>query len=119
MTTSLHINSHTTEAEIYDLDENIFSPTLQVRKNTSVGASVFPNPWRDETSLFLNLKEDGNVMLELFDLNGRVVYAKESFYPKGTLTLKLHSADLQSNGIFIYSITTETEKFVGKMCKEE
>lgn len=115
---SLLINSDITEAEAYGMDGEIYLPSLEIN-NDAYGIRVYPNPWKDETNISFELKESGNVLLDILDLNGRVIFQQEKLYPKGEVVIKMNSQQVAGNGLYFYSIKTDGFSQSGKMCVEE
>jgi len=69
------------------------------------GIACYPNPFRDFLSLSINSKENAPVQISLCDLTGREAISKPYTMNKGSNTIRINTAALQS-GVFILHITT-------------
>lgn len=80
---------------------------------TLMGA--YPNPANDFTNIRYNIKEQTNVSIEVFDLNGRVILNSSEQFSAGTHDIKISLKDI-SVGNYYYTIKTGdaqlTSKFV-------
>jgi len=84
-----------------------FSPVrtalLEDRNSFKVG-ELFPNPTDQEYgfSMFrLNVPEEGEVAIQVFDLKGSLVKELSKFFPKGQATLSVPVADLADGQYFV------------------
>jgi len=67
----------------------------------------YPNPFNASTEIYFSLPENGNVILNVYDILGRKVKElKNEEMTKGTHKLDFNSAGL-SSGVYIYSIQTD------------
>jgi len=77
--------------------------------------SVYPNPVSDNAVLEFNLSGSGNAILEIRDIQGRMVYKSNPTYlEKGTREINWHAGNI-SNGIYTCVIRTSQEIFTGKI----
>ncbi len=93
---------------------------MAFRFNAVTGASArffppAPNPFSTKTEFGLQLSGASTVVLEVFDLSGKNVYAETMAADAGFLSLPLPSADLPGSGLFLYRISTGDEVFSGKI----
>ncbi|MBU2652230.1 MAG: T9SS type A sorting domain-containing protein [Bacteroidetes bacterium] len=77
--------------------------------------SVYPNPVSDNAVLEFNLSESGSAILEIRDIQGRIVYQSNPRYlDKGTREITWNAGNI-SNGIYTCVIRTPQEIFTGKI----
>lgn len=79
--------------------------------------SNFPNPFVEMTMLRFHLPEAANIVLRIFDANGKVVAQKEGAFEGGENQMVLQRQDLKDPGIYEYQIemldaVTERRKLV-------
>lgn len=79
---------------------------------------VFPNPALDHVSLRLNLKEDNNLKIELFDFSGRLVSTMNNTLTMGTHQFDFEIADLPL-GIYYFRCQSNTFSETIKWIKVE
>ena len=113
---SLIINSEITEAEMYSTDGEIYSPKLVIaEKNESFYLSVEPNPWKESTMLHFSSLHDGEIEIEIFDLNGQSIFSQNVMCTKGQNAIPLRSVYFNTTGLLFYSITSGSFNQSGKM----
>jgi len=116
---SLSINSDITEAEMYGINDEIFTPVLKpsqsVIENDLVAYTPEPNPWREKTIIPFYLKEAGAIHFEIFDLNGSSVYTSKGTYGPGKNEITLSSSDLTARGLLYFVLNTTTTTSIHKM----
>ena len=91
------------------------APTAQVQPAKIVGVS--PNPTTGISTIRLDLPTEGQLKIDLVDLNGkfvRTVY--NAFQEKGLLTIDEDMNDL-ANGIYFYTVTFNGEVTTQKIMK--
>ncbi len=69
----------------------------------------YPNPLKENTTIPLNLEYDSKVMLQIFDMNGRLISTPfKNNLLSGENTITLNRKDLQlSSGYYIYKVSVE------------
>ncbi|MEO5905107.1 MAG: hypothetical protein ABIQ11_00160 [Saprospiraceae bacterium] len=114
--TGLTFDSEITDAEVYSMEDEIFLPHLIVReKNDETISTPIPNPWKDRTTIAVNLTEDGNTEIEILDLNGRNIYSEIKYLIKGSHEIILESKNFEARGLMVYSIKNGNDFLTGKM----
>ncbi len=94
-----------------------FASLSNIVKQDRITAKIFPNPSADRFYLEFNSPEDGNIVIELFDLNGRLVKTiQENVVKKGDNIFSFDTAKLNP-GIYSLSIRVgskivKTEKLI-------
>jgi hypothetical protein len=116
----LSIGSSLTKAEAYNSTE-LMNVSLNFSNNgTSVLADKFelfqntPNPFKASTMIGFQLPEAGEVILEIYDIAGKLIYVQRGDYPEGYSQIDLDRADLQA-GILYYQVSTATDSESKKM----
>jgi Secretion system C-terminal sorting domain len=67
----------------------------------------FPNPFSQQTNISYSLKRGASVSVEVFDMTGRTVMAKEFGYkPAGNHNFKLDAATLNA-GVYFYTLKAD------------
>ncbi len=73
--------------------------------------SIFPNPATDITNFVIELKENTDVEIQLFDLQGRMIKTfKYNNLPKGKTTKQFNCSDLRA-GIYIINMRANNETY--------
>ena len=66
-----------------------------------------PNPVQNFTNFPFELKESGEVSLEIFDTVGRSVFQKKAFFNAGKHQIELNTEGVLQKGTYIYGIRTK------------
>ena len=75
-----------------------------------------PNPFDRSTQIDINLPNDGQVQLHVFDINGKMVYQSNKAYNKGMNNIIIDAEDiLGNNGIYYYRISFNDQSITRKM----
>ncbi|MBK9995148.1 MAG: T9SS type A sorting domain-containing protein [Saprospiraceae bacterium] len=107
-----------------------FANDHAVTRSTSVGdllklanqstaiqsVNSYPNPFGNEAIRFdLKLINDAPIKIELFDINGKKIFAQEKFRSKGSQTIEIENP---SNTAFVmYRISDGSKVFTGKLVR--
>jgi len=65
-----------------------------------------PNPFSTNTEISFSIPDASIVSLIVYDVQGRELYTKESYYDKGRQSIVLNSEVLNSTGLMFYTIKT-------------
>lgn len=76
-----------------------------------------PNPFTNETIIPFYIAKEGNVLLTIFDINGKIVKQFKDVFPKGKQEIHVQNIDLEQNGIYYYQLKTEESEAIMKMIK--
>ncbi len=76
-----------------------------------------PNPFAESTVFGLSLHQDMPVLLEVFDLTGRLVYQTASRYPAGNHRLTVPAGALPASGVWLYRIQAGNTVRTGKLLR--
>ncbi|MCK5032924.1 MAG: T9SS type A sorting domain-containing protein, partial [Calditrichia bacterium] len=79
-------------------------------------AQNYPNPFNPNTTIEFNLLKNGNISVNVYDLNGKLVteLVKYEYYKTGYHKLSFDAGSLAS-GIYIYTLKTERNSLTRKM----
>ncbi len=113
---------------IFISEDNGMSWNYKQITNTSIGtrephtkkvdyylSNNYPNPFNPRTTISFSLAESGNVHIDLYDIQGRIVKTLLNEYrSSGTHELGFYAGDL-SSGVYIYKITAGRYKNSKKM----
>ena len=106
---SIFINSSITKAEAYLEDGSLLDINLGFSsiEETSDEFQLYqnrPNPFDGTTVIGFNLPEASEAKLSIFDLNGRIIYTNSAPLSKGYNEFKVHSDQLNANGVLYYKV---------------
>jgi len=81
--------------------------------------NVYPNPTNGITNLVFNISETDNIILSLFDINGRLVKTIDQGQKEtGTYSYQIDSSQ-QQRGIYFITLKTEKRKYTQKIILTE
>jgi hypothetical protein len=88
-------------------------------KDMSVVKSVelSPNPFAEEANFDIQLRSAAPAQLEIFNLDGRRVYAEQFDLEAGRQTIRVTDISLPAEKMFIYQLWIGEERFSGKMVR--
>ena len=91
------------------VDPDYIASTTKLLRN-------YPNPFSSKTNIKFSLPQPGNITLELFDVNGRLldVIADNVYYPGGINTIVWVNKSI-NNGIYLLRIKSDTGNDVIKL----
>lgn len=73
---------------------------------------AFPNPFNKETNVLLDMPEDGETLIQLFDINGVIVASEQAYLAAGTHKLKVF---LSMPSIAFLCVTTNYGRYVTRL----
>ena len=102
----------------YDGEESLFGP-LSVECQSSGVFKVFPNPTRDNVQLAFFLEEKTHVVIEVYDLLGKLTFSNSQELMNGMNSIPLDFSGL-SKGIYVIKVQTDNGQLIGeqKVVKE-
>jgi hypothetical protein len=81
--------------------------------------NIFPNPTNGITNLAFSIVETDNIILSLFDINGRLIKTiDQGQKTKGTYSYQIDLSQQQS-GIFLLTLKTTQRKYTQKIIRTE
>lgn len=104
----------------YDNNGNEMNVALEFTGTSVDGVTVFqnrPNPFSDETRIGVNLPENMDVTLKVYDINGRTIYQATNHYAKGANEIVINSDMISANGVLFYEISTKYGTEMRKMIR--
>ena len=118
----LTINSKKINAEVYVENGNeieFWNTELSFEnKETLNEISIFPNPFSEKATFNFSLENTGQVELEIFDTNGRLIYSQQKYMTAGGNQIEIQKTNLLSNGIYFYKIKTDHNVNAGKIISQ-
>jgi len=116
----VELNNGDLSAQAYGKDESIYNVELKFAETLNHSVVVYqnrPNPFSGETAIGFVLPEQMDVTVNVYDLNGKVVFSKTENYAKGENELRIGANELQGNGVFIYEVSTKYGKEMKRMVR--
>jgi len=78
----------------------------------------FPNPFHESTQIYFHLPTDGNVQVDVFSIEGRLVKTLYSgFRPNGYNQIQW-SPETNESGIYLYRIRFDGQDHFGKIIRK-
>ena len=74
-----------------------------------------PNPWRTETEIRYIMPHAEEVVLSIYDINGKLLYQEQKTALKGLNSLILDRSNLNSHGVMYYELVSGNARLVHKM----
>ncbi|MEL6561502.1 MAG: LamG-like jellyroll fold domain-containing protein, partial [Bacteroidota bacterium] len=93
--------------------------TIATVPSTINNLRVWPNPFNDELSLAIPVKESGSVAIQIIDFNGKVIFRKQyEALQQGSMNVKI-SEGLQNlkSGVYLLRIESGGEAEIRKLLK--
>ena len=110
------LSSKVTRAEAYRGYSEVVNVELAVINNSNTNiVSVTPNPWISRTSIEFNMSEEGLGLWEFYDINGRLIHAKQGTYTAGRHVMHITKDEIRSTGIVYVKLTTADGVVESKM----
>lgn len=119
---TINITSQVTHAEAYTSESYVLNDvTLQFNDSSDLQEFALyqnePNPFSNKTEIGFSLPEASDVILKIFDVNGKLVLQRRGNYPKGLTIIELNSDDLSSTGILYYQLDAGKYNATKKMVR--
>ncbi|MCB0659416.1 MAG: hypothetical protein KDC04_00675, partial [Saprospiraceae bacterium] len=121
----LKMSNDITTSEIVDHELQKRSLSFVVREieddfGTLFGSQNEPNPFINETIVFVGLDEPSTVQISLFTADGRLLFESSDYYSKGSHQISLTSDQFKgAKGIILCKIKTSSLEQVIKMLRIE
>jgi len=65
-----------------------------------------PNPFNDKSTIYFNLASNDNIVLNIFDNNGKQILSHKQLALKGLNQIEISSKDFPNDGVYFYQIIT-------------
>ncbi len=88
------------------------------QKNSLVSAQVVPNPFKNNTLLHFDLLETHLVLVETFDLNGRLLWSQEQMLSAGKQQVEIPAEAVPVGQMALYRIRAGNGVATGKLRRE-
>jgi len=113
---SLQLNSEITDAELYSADET-FIPKILIKTNDEdplILMAPEPNPWSTACTITFHMHKEGNLIFNVYNMNGAIVFSEEKYYSGGYHEIQLNANDVTSDGLLFYTLQIGNENKSGK-----
>ena len=97
------------------LIEGMISPTYSLAANNAILYQNEPNPFKEFTYIKFDLKKSEDVLLQVFDLSGRLIYMFNDKLNVGSHSLKLEKNVFPQTGTYLYRLVTTDLDFTKKL----
>jgi hypothetical protein len=74
-----------------------------------------PNPFKDQTVISFNLDNEQLVRLNIYDLNGRILFVRDISGLRGVNEIVVKASQLGVSGVLMYEIRTENQSTTNRM----
>ncbi len=101
---------------LYVLDAT-FALGIHENAVTENNISVFPNPTSNNFSISIKMIQSDDLLVELFDISGKKIFAKTETIGAGNTTKSIH-LDQYESGMYILKITGNDIHFSSKVIKK-
>ncbi len=110
----LEAELYTTELESQELRLSFIDEININDKNWNL-VSVSPNPFSSATTVTIDLMEDTELTMEIYDISGRRVVSQHQILPQGVNSIELSSKELPDKGVYGYRLSSATHAITGKL----
>ena len=117
---ALSIDTKELNAVAYGNGDDEYNVDMKFSGSSAEGVTVFqnrPNPFSDETRIGVNLPENLDVTLKVYDINGRTIYQTTKQYAKGLNEILINGNMINANGVLYYEISTKYGTEMKKMIR--
>ena len=114
----LSFNSDITKSEAYNSAYEVFNVELDYRsggKDNFVLMQNTPNPFSNSTVIRFSNPNESTYELNVFDLNGKLVYKTFGNAQKGLNSITIDKSKLSVSGILYYTVSTDINTATKKM----
>jgi len=74
-----------------------------------------PNPWSSSTEITYYLPQQENVIITVYDINGKMIYQEQKRAQKGMNSIILSKEDVLLEGVLYYELIADNARYVQKM----
>ncbi len=117
----LTLSHQSLKSEIYKSISQIDFDVLEVELIEARYDDVFkiyqnePNPFSTTTDIPVMLTVEKEMVLSIYDMNGRLVKQKKKYFPSGKSTWRIHADELPNEGNYLYQVSDDDHMIVKKM----
>jgi hypothetical protein len=117
---NLAITSDITNSEAYNsaLEKSDIILKYSADNEMKTGLVVYqnnPNPFIENTTIGFEISKPGTVVLEVYDMNGRLIYNDSRYFSEGSNKFVLNGNLINTSGVLSYTISTAEEQVHKKM----
>lgn len=95
------------------LQPRLAAPNQETKVN-----SVHPNPFHSSISINLTAKEDSEIVIQLFDLNGSLIQSKKDQVLSGENLIEFDQLEDLPSGVYFYRLNINGEMITNKIIKQ-
>ncbi len=107
------------ESVAIDVEDEVKDIELRFADSNSVvslqNVNIYPNPFSDFTTLNFEMLSAEKLNLNIFNVEGKVVYTQNVHVERGQNQIQLNREKLGSSGMYIYELTGENTRMTGKL----
>jgi len=92
------------------------SPSAEYSKSIKFNVQLSPNPVEEICTLALSLPQETSIIIQLFDINGRLIKTESSKQLKGQSNYTLNFSELKS-GLYLLKVIAEGGEKTFKVSK--
>jgi len=74
-----------------------------------------PNPWSETTEISYYLPAAKDIILSVYDINGKLIYQEQKIGEKGLNIVSFSRADLDMSGVLYYELVADNYRAIEKM----
>jgi len=105
--------------EIYFTDTAVTTGIKPVRNKNLSTSNAFPNPFSDKTTIGYNLTKEGQVSLDVYDMEGKQIASLVNGIQASGSHSEVFDASVLTNGVYIYRLRLGDEVKTGKLILEK
>ena len=117
---AISVASNDLKAAAYDNRDNEYNVEFGFNNSASVQNVIVhqnrPNPFTDETYIAVELPEELDVTVKVYDMTGKVIKKISGVYSQGYNEILINAAEIETSGVFYYEVSTklgaETKKMI-------
>jgi hypothetical protein len=84
-------------------------PIIIKSSNIGLLLTLYPNPFTDAITTTIQLTKSSNIIIQLTDIAGRIVYTNNRSLPAGIHTLAYNNFDKLTKGTYVIKLTCDNE----------
>ena len=117
---AIHTNLYYYRLKMVDITGTIkYSPVVKIRLNSKgFNIEATPNPFTDQIKVNIETELAENAVISLKDISGRKLQQKESQLRKGNNALVLTNLGHIPGGVYLLTITTDSQQQTVKVVKQ-
>ena len=92
---------------------------IESKEESLISMNISPNPFEDKIYLNLNLKRDGNIQVDIYNILGQLVYNRQETLSTGTHSLTIDDLPNTADGFLMVSVSDGINTFTQKLIKTD